>query len=195
MFKIKGLRWRGSCTGVSARQPLSPKPRPWPNWILIFGLSILLSWGVVGLGDRSVAWGQTPSPEIGTVDAIPAALKGPERLYLQRCGTCHLAVPPQVLPVQTWQELINDRQHYGIPLNNLSLTDAAVIYDYLRNFSRPLNDEEAIPYRIGRSRYFRILHPGVQVPQPVSLSNCATCHVGASQYNFRSLSPEWQNRP
>jgi hypothetical protein len=190
--------------------------------LLLAVLSLGLGWsgdqlvnGAAQVGRTEAVFAQTAAPkpvkptgtptpnsgkppgatEIGTVDVVPASLQLGEQTYRQRCGTCHLAVPPQVLPLQSWQEMLPDSQHYGLQLNPLRNPDLSLVWGYIRTYARPLNPEEAAPYRVGRSRYFRLLHPDVKLPQPVVLGSCVTCHPGATKYNFRSLSAEWQTAP
>lgn len=129
---------------------------------------------------------------IGTVDRVPANLQAGQAAYQKTCGACHLAIPPEVLPTPTWRTLLLDPNHYGATLNLPTGGTRQLIWSYLQTYSRPLDPEEITPYRVEKSRYFRILHPGVELPTAVNFGSCATCHPGASQYNFRTLSPEWQ---
>lgn len=100
-----------------------------------------------------------------------------------------MAIPPEVLPTQTWRTLLLDANHYGATLNLPTGATRLLMWSYLQTYSRPLAEDETIPYRISKSRYFQILHPQVELPQTVNLSSCATCHPGASQYNFRTVVP------
>jgi hypothetical protein len=54
--------------------------------------------------------------------------------------------------------------------------------------------DEVTPYRLKDSRYFKALHPGVNLPRPVQIGSCVTCHPGAGEYNFRSLSAKWEKK-
>lgn len=189
MFKIKSLT------------KLKTRPHPRNGWgnrqnrrYLRFGvilawvclLSSLLSFGLV-----SSTFAQTPSPSPGGVDLVPPELQLSEQTYLQYCATCHVGVPPQVLPSQTWKTLLTDSQHYGMPLPPIPRTDQSVIVNYIAAYAYPYKDEETVPFRVGRSRFFRILHPQVQFNQPVTLAGCISCHPGAKQFNYRRLSSEW----
>ncbi len=143
---------------------------------------------------------EVPSPPgeagaIGTVDAVPSKYLSGQKLYLENCATCHLGLPPAVLPSQTWQQLLQDSQHYGVNITPLGTPEVQIAWQYLRYFSRPLEEEERTPYRIYQSRYFKVLHPRVKFAQRVNLSSCISCHPGAGKYDFRSLSAEWQNAP
>ncbi len=132
---------------------------------------------------------------IGTVDVVPPGLKLGQELYLENCASCHLGLPPQILPTETWRQLIQDSQHYGAQLQPLVGPNLQIIWQYLRTFSRPQAAEEEIPYRIYQSRYFKVLHPKVKLPTRAGLSSCVSCHPGGDKYDFRTLSAEWQNAP
>jgi hypothetical protein len=170
--------------------------RTWRRWLVFFGvglLSGLLGAGVVQLGGQQVL-AQTPPPApnpamIGTVDPVPRHLQAAEQAYLKRCGSCHVALPPQSLPTETWQVLITDPQHYGTVLPRLPVADQNLIVKYLQAYTYSLNPGETTPFRVGRSRYFRVLHPQVDLPKPVTLEGCVTCHPGAKQFDYRRLNP------
>lgn len=128
-------------------------------------------------------------------DPVPANLQLGQELYLQTCASCHVPIPPAVLPSETWRQLIQDPQHYGVTIQPPLNPSKLLVWNYLRNFSRAQLDGEAIPYRLEQSRLFRALHPKVNLPRPIRVSGCASCHPGAAQYNFRGLTPEWENAP
>ncbi|QMS89834.1 cytochrome C [Nostoc edaphicum CCNP1411] len=134
----------------------------------------------------------TPTAEIGTVDVVPAQYQLGQELYLENCATCHIGIPPAVLPTQTWKNLLQDSQHYGAQLKPLVDPPRILVWKYLSTFSRVQLDDEETPYRLNNSRYFKALHPGVQLPRPVQIGSCVSCHPSASDYNFRRLTAEWQ---
>jgi Dihaem cytochrome c len=133
---------------------------------------------------------------INNVDVVEPEYQLGYELYLNTCSTCHIPIPPQVFPTQTWQQIIQDEQHYGATLQPLDGPSLLLMWKYLQTYSRsiPLKDE-AIPYRFNRSRYLKALHPRVELPQPVTVNSCVSCHPGASEFNYRNLTPEWQNSP
>jgi Dihaem cytochrome c len=133
--------------------------------------------------------------EIGTVDRIPPRYELGQQLYLENCATCHIGLPPQVLPTETWRRLLQDSQHYGQTLKLLVDPQRLLVWNYLQTFSRPQAKEEEVPYRMSNSRYFKALHPRVKLSQPANISSCVTCHPGVSQYNFRKLTAEWEKSP
>lgn len=133
--------------------------------------------------------------EIGTIDPIPSPYQLGADLYVETCTTCHVGVPPQVLPVQSWQRILDDTRHYGVQLPPLVDPNRLLIWQYISVSSRSIQEREEIPYRISASRYFRALHPRVVFNSSVSLQQCISCHPGASAYNFRQLTAEWDNAP
>lgn len=202
----------------SSRTRVYPRPdrrqRGRSIWVL---LVLLLLWSIcLGLGlaqatePKAIKLAQTavasPTPSnplqaatqpatVGTVDVIPARYQAGYQLYLQTCATCHVGIPPEVMPTETWRQLLPDPQHYGLELKPLQNPDLRIAWEYLRTFSRPQAADEAVPYRIYQSRYFKALHPRVKLPPKAGLGSCISCHPGAGAYDFRSLSAEWQNAP
>jgi len=172
-------------------------------WGLIFLLSLwscVWGWGLsqiqtsVAVETAPLAQASGPPTEsVGGVDAVPPQLKRGEELYQQRCGTCHVALPPQVLPSQTWQALLPDTNHYGVVLPPFKNPELTSTWEYVSFFSRQMKEDglRPIPYRVNRSGFFKVLHPNVDFAEPVTPETCVRCHPGVSQLNFRQLSPEW----
>lgn len=159
----------------------------WFSLVILGLLSCLLGLGLaLGSAPPTTAT-PAPTPPIGTIDPVPPRLEVAQQAYLKRCGSCHVALPPQVLPTETWQVLITDPQHYGTVLPRLAVDQQNLIVKYLQAFTYALNPEETTPFKVGRSRYFRILHPQVELPKPVTLEGCISCHPGAKQFDYRSL--------
>jgi hypothetical protein len=157
--------------------------------LVIFAWSVAMGW-ILGLATS--AHGANPGESIGTVDVVPAQYQLGQQLYLENCSSCHIALPPAVFPSQTWQNLLQDSQHYGVQIEPLGKIENILVSKYLYTFSRVKLQEETTPYRLKDSRYFRALHPGVELPNPVTMGSCISCHIGADKYDFRSLSSEWQ---
>ncbi|MEM6426909.1 MAG: diheme cytochrome C [Cyanobacteria bacterium P01_D01_bin.128] len=131
------------------------------------------------------------SSAAGTVDIVSEEHHLGQELYLENCATCHIGIPPAVLPSQVWEVLINDVEHYGVTLTLPSRFDSQLILNYLVAYSRPYYDSETLAYNVARSRFFQALHPRVDFSTPVSIQSCGVCHPGASEYNFRQLEAEW----
>jgi len=129
-------------------------------------------------------------------DPVSDRDKAGQTLYLENCATCHLGIPPAVMPTQTWQALLQDPQHYGINIELPQGTDRRLIWNYVKNASRPIADtSDRVPYRIGDSRYFRALHPKIKFAEKPTLTTCITCHPSAQSFNFRTLTPEAEKSP
>jgi len=166
--------------------------RPAIRWLrvtlLLLLWSLCLGWG---LSQANPSIAAIDSTAVGTVDVVPQQFQLGQELYLQNCATCHFGLPPAVMPTQTWQNLIQDSQHYGVQIQPLRSPDLELVWRYLSTFSRSVNRDETVPFRVERSRYFKALHPKVEFSQPPSVRACATCHPAAAQFNYRSLSAEW----
>jgi mono/diheme cytochrome c family protein len=162
--------------------------------LLLVLWSFLLGWGW--------AQAQTPSapataytPPVGTVDAVPARYQLGQELYLENCATCHVGLPPAVMPSQTWVQILPDANHYGVQITALTEPSLQFVWSYVSNYSRPMLSNEQVPYRLRQSRFFKALHPKVEFSQPINVQSCVTCHPAAAQFNYRSLTPEWQQSP
>ncbi|MGI0490757.1 diheme cytochrome C [Alkalinema pantanalense CENA528] len=137
----------------------------------------------------TISSAEISTTEIGTIDPVPANLQLGQELYLENCASCHIALPPAVMPTQTWQVLVQDPQHYGVTIEPPRDPNRRILWNYLKAYSRPKADDEQTPYRLQDSRYFKALHPRVNLPKKVNLSSCVTCHPGVNQFNFRQLTP------
>lgn len=176
--------------------PRPPYQRRSRRSSLLIRCCLLLVGALISLGVATPSIGNYSVSAIGTVDVVPPEFRLGQELYLENCATCHIPIPPSVLPRQTWQQILQDSQHYGTQIEPLIDPPRLLVWNYLRNFSRSMSvAEEGIPFRIERSRFFRALHPRVEFTEPISIHNCQTCHPGASNYNFRLLTPEWQDSP
>jgi mono/diheme cytochrome c family protein len=111
--------------------------------------------------------------------------------YRQECGACHVAYPPALLPVASWQRLAGRLQaHFG---TDASLDPATLeeITDWLAahgGTSRRVR-EEPPGERITRSAWFIRKHDEVpaaawKLPAVKSAANCSACHAGAEQGDF-----------
>ncbi len=163
---------------------------------LAFSLSILLGIGIAAAADtRTVSQADnaavtTTPASYGMVDPIDPRLEASYRVYLNECATCHVALPPAVLPTQTWQTLIIDPAHYGLTLTDITSFEKQLIINYLQAYSRSHPSRDPLPFRLADSDYFRALHPNVTLPQPLNLRTCASCHLLATTQNYRDIAPD-----
>lgn len=131
----------------------------------------------------------------GELDRVAPEFALGRELYLENCASCHIGVPPGLLSSQVWRTLIRDSAHYGTTIAPPQDPSLQIIWSYLKEYSRPLDEGEQAAYRVGRSRTFKALHPRVKLPDPVSLNTCIRCHPRVDFFNFRALSPDWQSAP
>ena len=124
-------------------------------------------------------------PADATTDRVPQQLQAGQSLYIQNCGSCHIALPPAVFPTQTWDQLLRDPSHYGAVLDPIPQPQQSWVRRYLIFASRLLQDGESTPYRFRQSRYFKLLHYQVDLPTTVTSNTCINCHAKAPEFNFR----------
>jgi len=152
-------------------------------WIVVVGWSVMLGWGIAQAQETQ---------ETSEVEAVELG----KEVYLENCSSCHIPIPPEVLPTETWQEIIeNPQNHYGTKLSQIFSITQRLIWEYVRRYSRPLNPDEKIPMYMDKSRYFKALHPRVELPEQVTHQSCQTCHLGTDKLDYRSLTPQWENSP
>lgn len=115
-----------------------------------------------------------------------------QELYVQNCSGCHIPIPAEVLPTDTWQEILEKPgKHYSTALPKLSSINTRLIWSYLKTYSRPSLERELKPEFVTQSRYFKALHPQVDLPKPVTHQSCILCHPGAKKLDYISLSSEF----
>lgn len=131
-----------------------------------------------------------------SVDPVPTRYEPGFQAYLETCASCHIAVPPEVLPTESWREILRKPDnHFGVVIPNYNRLTQLLIWDYISNFSRPLPPDSPIPLYVEKSRYFKALHPRVTMPPDMTSKSCITCHPNVANFNFRTLTPEWNDAP
>ena len=151
---------------------------------------------------------------IGAAVALCAAVSGGARAasaieltpidnaaMLKECGSCHIAFPPQMLPMRSWAALTNNlAKHFGEDASLPKTTQADIAQYLMRTASdSPTNAEGRVflrglssgdtPLRIVDTPVWQMIHgdPGQSVfkrPEITSPANCAACHQGAAQGRF-----------
>jgi hypothetical protein len=111
------------------------------------------------------------------------------------CSACHLAYPPQLLPVESWRAMMTQLdKHFGADAS-LDAKTAAEIRAFLEaNAGRNKREATGKPLqRITETRWFKKEHDEVParvwssaaVKQP---GNCAACHIQAERGDFSERS-------
>lgn len=150
----------------------------------------------------SLGWGFTQTlattPRIAqSLNPTRSSVQVGKELYVSTCSGCHIPISPEVLPTETWQELLeNPNKHYGTSIPNLIRLSQILIWDYLKASSRPLLLKDSpVPYYIEQSQYFKILHPRVEFTEPITHKSCIVCHPGVETFDYRTLTSEWDDAP
>jgi len=157
-------------------------------FLLLLVWSICLGWGMsLAMSTPKIAQAATVIP--GPVDPIPERYQQGYKLYLENCSGCHIAIPPEVLPTDSWRQILLEiDQHNGKKLDIIGPI-VQIMWNYMRAFSRPQikqTEDEPIPELIRESRYFKALHPQVDLPKRLTHQSCVTCHPGVEQYDYRT---------
>lgn len=171
-------------------------------WSIILGLGLAqavtppssLSSLAGGKNTPAIAQAFEPDPD-GLTDPVPPELQLGQELYLENCATCHVALPPAVMPTESWRVILTQPTHYGAQITPPVQPGLQIIWNYISLYSRPLKPDEPVPYRLRSSRYFRALHPDVAFDDRVSVRSCISCHPAAEQFNYRRLAADWQTTP
>ena len=167
------------------------------NTLLI--TSLVFVAGVISIpvvfSDNDGEWDEYRRHSIGV-----AAISNP--VYTEECGSCHMAYPPGLLPVNSWNKIMNGlADHFG---DNAELdTDThKQIARYLQDNSADGADyrrsrkimaslgHQSAPLRITDTPYFK--HEHDDIPNKLvsdnkavnSFSNCNACHSNADQGLF-----------
>jgi hypothetical protein len=107
-------------------------------------------------------------------------------IYLKNCSSCHIPIAAEVLPIETWRALLsNPQQHYGQSLPKMVGLTQYLMWQYLSANSRSLLKDEPLPMYVANSRYFKALHPQVELPKPANIQTCTSCHPNASKLDYR----------
>ena len=117
--------------------------------------------------------------------------------YVEECGSCHVAYPPQLLPAPSWVMIMNGLDdHFG---ENAEVDDATrmALQQYLAETSGIMNYRKMfrnignrIPLRITELPYFIRKHDEIPAryvegnDKVGSFSQCNACHKGAERGNF-----------
>lgn len=134
-------------------------------------------------------------PSTFLASTIVERYKTSQQLYIDTCGSCHIPISPGVLPSETWKAILeNPSQHYGASIDIIRITQV-LLWEYLATFSRPASRNEPVPMFVTQARYFKALHPRVDLPKPATLKTCIVCHPAAQQYDYQTVSSQWENAP
>ncbi|NCO75496.1 MAG: dihem cytochrome c family protein [Cyanobacteria bacterium] len=150
-------------------------------WITII-ISFILSWSIV------IGWSASRSFDsmaMASVDKATGNFKIGEDLYVENCATCHIPIPPSVLPQETWQEILETpTNHYGTKVEGLTGFTQRLMWQYLQNYSRQLLKDEIKPKYMAQSRYFFALHPQINFSSTITINSCIECHSQGQNFDY-----------
>jgi len=154
------------------------------NYLFTIIIVFIISWSII-LGNFT-AKAMNINPSTKSVDKVADNYKIGKELYLENCSSCHLPIPPAVLPTNTWKTILeNTNNHYGVKIEGIIRFNQVLMWQYLSTYSRQLLQNETEPKFIAQSRYFFALHPGVELPSPVTHRSCLECHPKAIDFQYR----------
>lgn len=157
----------------------------WFTLILIFivSCSLILGWGTAKAINPDLS---NLSKMTKSVDKATGNYKAGEEIYLENCSSCHIPIPPAILPTETWKTILeNPLNHYGTKIEGIVRFTQVLMWEYVSNYSRQLLVNEVKPDYIAQSRYFFALHPQVDLPNPVTHFTCIECHPSAKDFDYR----------
>lgn len=121
--------------------------------------------------------------------------------YLKECGACHFAYQPELLPIRSWQKIMDTLdKHFGtdasLPEDSKAelhkyLTEGSAEKSSVKNAQRLLKSisPDETPARISEIKFFKKEHrkirPEVLQRKAIgSISNCAACHTTADKGDY-----------
>lgn len=159
---------------------------------LIFISLIIVAWSLIlGTGMAKAFDTSNSASFLKSVDPPTQNFQVAQELYLENCSSCHIPIPPAVLPTETWKEILErPLDHYGTKVDTLVRLTQVIIWNYVSAYSRSLMKDEVQPKFIAQSRYFAALHPKVALPNPVTHRSCVACHPNAISFDYRTIDNE-----
>lgn len=178
MFKFNKL--------VSLFIPKKKKKQSISLFLVFFLFTI---WSVIVGSGMAIAFNKSESiSPLKSVDPVTEEYKVGQELYLENCSGCHIPLPPAVLPTETWKTILeNPLDHYGEQVDTLVRLTQVLIWNYVSRYSRNLAKEEVQPEFIAQSRYFKALHPKVNLPNPTTHRSCVACHPNAIKFDYQTI--------
>ena len=147
-------------------------------WFFLVAIALSIVFGSIVATAVDISLAQNPRNN----------LELSKQIYLENCSSCHVPIPAEVLPTASWEEILNNSQnHYGQSLPPINRIQLRLLWNYLRTDSRLLLPGEPTPQYVTNSRYFKALHPQVDLPKPATHKTCIGCHPGAKQLDYRTI--------
>ncbi|MCP3687247.1 MAG: hypothetical protein GY784_02430 [Gammaproteobacteria bacterium] len=160
--------------------------------VMIAGSAVLagiLATSFYGIGQSFASSGESDSHRFYQGKQNP--------VYLEECGSCHMAYPPQLLPGKSWQKMLQGLEDHFGENAEVDLATSSAIASYLQEASRSNSYKKMFrnlgnrsPLRITELPYFK--HEHDEIPSRFiadndklsSLSQCDACHQDAQRGQF-----------
>jgi hypothetical protein len=111
--------------------------------------------------------------------------------WKEDCGACHIAYPPQMLPAESWRELMSGLdKHFGSDASLDASTANEITTFLVENADTGRREKSAKPLlRITETRRFKSEHEEVAArtwknPKVKSRANCGACHTTAESGDY-----------
>lgn len=111
-------------------------------------------------------------------------------VWQEECGTCHIAYPPALLPVESWRAIMAQLdRHFGVDAGVDAPTAKTITAFLEANAGRDRRRSSTGLLRITETRWFVREHDEVPArvwkgPAVKSAANCEACHTHAAQGDF-----------
>ena len=111
--------------------------------------------------------------------------------WKEDCGACHVAYPPQMLPAESWREMMSGLgKHFGSDASLDAETAKEIMAFLVENADTRKHDASGKPLlRITETRSFKSEHREVaartwKLPKVKSPANCGACHTTAESGDY-----------
>jgi hypothetical protein len=148
------------------------------GYVLLAGILVI---GIYDIG-QNLSPGQYPAMDPG---------------YVDECGSCHMAYPPQLLPAASWKRIMQGLDSHFGENAEVDATTRKALQKYLVESSSSGsiynlfgNHGEGVPSRITELPFFIARHDAIPArliqdnDKVGSLSHCNACHQNAEQGRF-----------
>jgi len=173
--------------------------------ILLFSGTIVNADNNQGKAQNQNAHGSSSPMLVGFKLRDVAPVEHP--LYKEKCGSCHFAYQPGLLPARSWKKIMAGVQNHFNENININSEDQKKITEYLiknsadhskynrsRRIAKSL-DKGDVPTQITKISYFIKKHIEVakllkkEKMKSLSLSHCKKCHTEAENgsYNKKTI--------
>jgi hypothetical protein len=132
---------------------------------------------------------------VASADGRPSSRPPPPPVYVEECGSCHVAYPARFLGASSWSAVLAGLEsHFGVDAS----VDPAVLEELRGYLLSGARSRETVAgakplLRITETSWFRHEHPRPSAsvwahPDVKSPANCGACHRQAESGDYRERS-------